>query len=74
MIREIGGKTTGAYIDGRNKKIGKNQYYDSNKGVESYLIELGYIINKTDLNNMLNNQSAYVEAITKSIKDYICKE
>lgn len=74
MIREIGGSVTGAYIDGRNKKIGTNQYYNSNIGVESYLVELGYIINKTDLNNMLNNQSAYIEAITKSIKEDICKD
>lgn len=74
MIREVGGMVTGAYIDGRNKDYGTNAYYQSNIGVESYLIELGYIINKTDLNNMLNNQSAYVQAITKSVKEYICKE
>lgn len=74
MIREVGGKTTGAYIDGRNKSIGTNMYYNSNIGVESYLIELGYIINKTDLNNMLNNQAAYIEAIAKSIQENICKE
>lgn len=74
MIREVGGKTTGAYIDGRNKGLGTNMYYNSNIGVESYLIELGYIINKTDLNNMLNNQTSYVEAIAKSIQEKICKE
>lgn len=74
MIREVGGKTTGAYIDGRNKGLGTNMFYDSNIGVESYLIELGYIINKTDLNNMLNNQTAYIEAIAKSIQENICKE
>lgn len=74
MIREVGGTVTGAYIDGRNKKYGTNLYYDSNIGVESYLIELGYIINETDLNNMLNNQSAYIEAITKSIQEHICRE
>lgn len=74
MIREVGGKITGAYIDGRNKGLGTNMYYNSNIGVESYLIELGYIINKTDLNNMLNNQTSYVQAITKSIKEYVCKE
>lgn len=74
MIREVGGKTTGAYIDGRNKGLGTNMYYNSNIGVESYLIELGYIINKTDLNNMLNNQTSYVDAIVKSIQENICKE
>lgn len=74
MIREVGGKTTGAYIDGRNKGLGTNIYHNSNIGVESYLIELGYIINKTDLNNMLNNQTSYVEAIAKAIQENICKE
>lgn len=74
MIREVGGKTTGAYIDGRNKGLGTNMFYNSNIGVESYLIELGYIINNTDLNNMLNNQKAYIEAIAKSIQEHICEE
>ena len=73
MIREVGGIVTGAYIDGRNKDYGTNLYYNSNIGVESYLIELGYIINKTDLNNMINNQSSYIEAMTKSIQQYLCK-
>lgn len=74
MIREVGGIVTGAYIDGRNKDYGTNEYYNSNVGVESYLIELGYIINSKDLNNMLNNQSSYVNAITKAIQKYIYGE
>ncbi len=73
MIREVGGMITGAYIDGRNKDYGTNLYCNSNIGVESYLIELGYIINKTDLSNMLNNESSYIEAITKSIQEYVCE-
>lgn len=72
MIREVGGRVTGAYVDGRNKTYGKNEYYNSNIGVESYLIELGYIINKTDLNNMLNNKALYVEAIKETVKANIC--
>lgn len=73
MIREVGGKTTGAYVDGRNKRYGKNEYYQSDIGVESYLIELGYIINKKDLNNMINNQDAYIKAIQKTVQENICK-
>lgn len=73
MIREVGGKTTGAYVDGRNKRYGKNEYYQSDIGVESYLIELGYIINKKDLNNMINNQEAYIKAIQKTVQENICK-
>ncbi len=40
MLRETGGIATGAYVDGRNTKMGKNMYYNSNIGVEAYLIEL----------------------------------
>lgn len=73
MIREIGGAITGAYVDGRNKKYGKNEYYNSNIGVESYLIELGYINNKKDLDNMLKNKELYIEAIKNTVKEYIFK-
>ena len=73
MIRETGGIVTGAYVDGRNKDYGKNEYYNSNIGVESYLIELGYIINKEDLSNMLNHRDLYVKAMTQSIKENIYK-
>jgi N-acetylmuramoyl-L-alanine amidase len=69
MIREVGGIATGAYVDGRNTIYGTNKYYNSKIGVESYLIELGYIINQKDLNNMLNNQSAYIQAIVKTIEE-----
>lgn len=71
MIREVGGMMTGAYIDGRNKDYGKNEYVDSNIGVESYLIELGYIINKSDLNKILNQQDLYIKAIAKAIQENI---
>ena len=40
MLRETGGIVTGAYVDGRNKEFGKNKYYNSNIGVEAYLLEL----------------------------------
>lgn len=67
--RETGGYMTGAYMDGRNKAYPKNDYYNSNMGIESYLLELGYINCKNDLNNLLNNQEGYVKAITKTITD-----
>lgn len=40
MIRETGGIATKAYVDGRNTEYGKNKYYNSNIGVEAYLLEL----------------------------------
>lgn len=71
MIRETGGIATNAYIDGRNKNYGINNYYNSNIGVEGYLLELGFMNCKKDLNNILNNKKAYVEAISISIKQYL---
>ena len=69
IIRELGGKITGAYIDGRNENYGKNKYFDSNIGIETYLIELGYITHDEDLNNLLKNQSGYVNGIVNAIKE-----
>jgi len=68
IIRETGGIITGAYVDGRNSEILGNPYVDSNVGTETYLMELGYLSNKTDLNNMINNMDKYVEGIANSIK------
>ena len=74
MIRETGGIATGAYVDGRNPSYGVNNYYNSNIGVEAYLLELGYINNRVDLENIVNNQEGYVEGIVKSIKDELLGE
>lgn len=71
MIRETGGILTGAYIDNRNVENGENPYYNSNKGVESYILELGYIINKKEIQNILNNKEKYVNAIYDSIMEKI---
>ena len=55
-------------VDDRNKKILGNPYVNSNVGVETYLLELGYITNKNDMYNMKNNTDKYAEAIYKAIK------
>jgi len=68
MIRETGGIITGAYVDDRNEKILSNPYTKSNVGTEAYLLELGYLSNKKDLNNMINNMDKFVEAMAVSIK------
>lgn len=68
IIRETGGIITGAYVDDRNEKIVGNPYVLSNVGTEAYLLELGYISNKNNLDNMINNIDKYVEAIAISIK------
>lgn len=70
MLRETGGIATNAYIDGRNKNYGVNKYYNSNVGVESYLLELGFMNCTTDLNNILINKKLYVDSIVTSLKQY----
>lgn len=67
MIRETGGIITGAYIDNRNKEIGYNPYYNSNIGSESYVIYLGYLTNKNDLNMLVNNQEQYAKLLSDTI-------
>ena len=74
IIRETGGIATGAYIDGRNKNYGTNLYYDSNIGIESYLLEIGYINSQEDLPNILSNEEGYVKGIVKTIKDKLLGE
>ena len=71
MIRETGGIITGAYVDDRNDKILNNPYTKSNIGTEAYLLELGYLSNKDDLNIIINNIDKYVDAIAVSIKSFI---
>ena len=71
MIRETGGINTHAYVDGRDPKYSINKYYKSNIGTESYLLEIGYISNNYELNNMLENKEKYAGAIATCITNYI---
>lgn len=68
MIRETGGYMTGAYIDDSNpEKVGVNPYYDINVGNESYLLELGYLSNSSDLNIIKNSTDEIAKAISDAI-------
>lgn len=74
MIRETGGIVTGAYVDDSNlDTVGVNHYYDSNIGVESYLLELGYITNSKDLKVLTTKQEEYAKSIAKGIISYLNK-
>ena len=74
MIRETGGYMTGAYIDESNPdKVGINPYYNSNVGNESYLLELGYLSNSSDLEILLNERKKIVNAIGESIVNELGK-
>jgi N-acetylmuramoyl-L-alanine amidase len=66
-IREVGGIALGAYVDGRNTDYSKNEYYDSNQGIECYQIELGYI--KTDLSIITSEVEDYTSAISETIAE-----
>lgn len=78
-LREVGGISTHASNDGRYENIGpyyypKNPYYNANKTAESYLIELGYLDNLEDLQNILNNKDGYANGIANGFKNYLEKE
>lgn len=68
MIRETGGYMTGAYVDDSNpSNIGVNPYYNSNIGVETYLLEMGYLTNSGDLDKIKNSKEDYAKAIAKAM-------
>jgi len=68
MIRETGGYLTGAYVDNSNPdKVGVNPYYNSNIGNESYLLELSYMSNSSDLSILLKSEDKLATLIGESI-------
>jgi len=71
IIRETGGIITGAYNDDRNPKKDGNPYVNSNHGCESYLVELGYITSSKNLEILKQEKEKYIDAIVKSVKDYL---
>lgn len=71
IIRETGGIITGAYVDGSIDANNYNKHYNSPIGIETYIIELGYIINDDDLNLIKNNKEKFATALADSIKKEI---
>ncbi len=71
MIREVGGKQTYAYVDGRNEDVGINKYYDAIQVAEPYLLEIAYINYESDLYKILNNTDEFATAISNSMKEYL---
>lgn len=67
IIRESGGIVTNAYVDGRDEEVGINPYYNSNIGIEGYLVEMGYLTNSEDYNHLTNHADQYVEALYQAI-------
>lgn len=74
-LREVGGISTHACNDGRYApSYPKNDYYDSNDTAESYLIELGYMNNESDLGNIIKNRKGYAQGIANALKEYLEQE
>ena len=74
MIRETGGFMTGAYVDNRNKaKVGENPYYNSNIGNETYLIEVAYMSNQSDLDILSSSINIIADSISNAIIEEINK-
>ena len=70
MIREVGGIITNSYVDMKNPEK-SNIYYNSNHGVEAYLLEMGYLNSNSNLKIILNEKDNYIKAITESVKEYL---
>lgn len=66
IIRETGGYMSGAYKDSRDGSP-YNYYVNSNVGMESYLLELGYLTSKKDVNNLNDNLDSYVDGIVEAM-------
>jgi len=71
IIRETGGIMNGAYTDGREEDY--NLHYNTNVGIESYIMELGYITNPTDTSDISTNMDSYINAIAEAILNNIWK-
>lgn len=65
IIRETGGIMTGAYTDGREEDY--NSHYNTNVGIESYIMEIGYITNPNDTADISNNMDIYINTIAEAI-------
>ena len=74
-LREVGGISTHATNDGRYiPTYSKNEHYNSNNTAESYLFELGYMDNYSDLLNIMQNTSGYAEGLATAISKYLAQE
>ena len=57
-----------AYVDDSNPdKVGVNPYYKNNIANESYLLELGYLSNQSDLDILIKSQDKLANAISDAI-------
>lgn len=74
MIRETGGIVTGAYVADLNDKVGYNPYYNSNVGAEAYIIEFGYITNKSDVELIKSKHQEFADGVVNAINESLKKD
>lgn len=72
IIRETGGYMAGAYVDGRDDEDA-NPYVNSNRGLESYILELGYITSQTDLDFIDKYKEDFMKSVSETITSYYNK-
>ena len=70
QIRESGGYITGAYADGRDN-FGANSYVKSNKGIETYILELGYMKVDSDIKAVTENKEIIMTNLAATIDKYL---
>lgn len=70
QIRESGGYITGAYADGRDN-FGANSYVNTNKGIETYIIEFGYMKVDSDIEAIINKKDDIMTKLAASIDKYL---
>ena len=67
MIRELGGIWTHAYVDGSSEKYGENLFRNDNAGLESCLLEIGYLSNPEERQRLVGDREAYARAIAEGV-------
>ncbi len=73
MIREVGGVATGAYMDGSGGTYHENVYRDSLQGVETFLLELGYITVEKDFEDITEHPDGYADGIANGVREIIAQ-
>jgi N-acetylmuramoyl-L-alanine amidase len=70
IIRETGGIVTGAFEDGSNTNYSANAYRNTNAGLETVLVELGFLSSTHDLKILENKKDLYVQAMADALISY----
>ncbi len=70
-VRETGGIALHAFSDGRHPKYEANNYMNSIVGLETLVIEYGYLNSESDAYRFLENKEAYIDSVVKAFDQFI---